>query len=379
MDNLLILTDFKKAIAYESIIIFYTINILPIDALDSISKIDQNLVIIDVENPRESIIIGNKLRQINPSVNILFINDFISPAEHFFFMKLQGYGKTRILRWRSSYPDELLLSIQALFHPEYAYKSSDIAIIIPVYNEEARFNKVCDFIKKVKILFNESFSNINIYFVNDGSKDNTQELIDKLLEDEFQGTDIITNQSLINVYQLQYNTRKAGTFIEAINSINSNIMIFVDGDNSFDIEDIAKIINVLSMGYYDFVIGTKDLTAENRAILRRCMSFVKRIITKPLLPKGVFDSQTGLKGMTSNASRLILPYMHEDTGLAVDLEMAFIAKKLNFRVLQLPVQCIDQEGSHVDIIKDSIAFIKNVIKLITINRKISLKNHDFKL
>ena len=47
----------------------------------------------------------------------------------------------------------------------------------------------------------------------------------------------------------------------------------------------------------------------------------------------------------------------------------YYAKKLNYRVLQLPVKCIDREGSHVDIIKDSISYIKNIFSIIKDGRK----------
>ncbi|MBU3107951.1 glycosyltransferase [Clostridium gasigenes] len=379
MEKILIITDLKKSISYESIINFYHLNIINSNLVHSIDKITEEVVIIDVENASDGIAIGNRLRMINAASNILFINNFLSPTEDLFFTKIKGYGKTKILRWRSTYHDELLMNIQNLIHPEYPSKISDIAIIIPVYNEEARFEKVYDFIQKLKLLVNQSFTNANIYFVNDGSKDNTQELIDKLLKIEYEETNIISNQSQINTYQLRYNTRKAGTYVESIHSINANIMIFVDADDSFDIEDIAKIINILNLGYYDIVVGTKDFSTANRPFLRRIVSFFKRLLTKSLLPKGIYDSQTGLKGITSNCSKLILPHLHENTGLAIDLEMMYIAKKLNFRALQLPVKCIDQEGSHVDIIRDSISFIKIILKLITVNRNISLNKNDVSL
>lgn len=379
MESILIITDFKKLIPYNSIITFYELNIINSNSVNSINEITELVIIIDVEKYSDGIEIGNKLRDINPASNILFINNFLSPTEHLFFTKMKGYGQTKVLRWRTTYPDEILINIQDLIHPEYPSKISDIAIVIPVYNEEARFEKVYSFIQKLKIFVNQSFTNATIYFVNDGSKDNTQKLIDKLLEVDYEETNIISNQSQLNTYELQYNTRKAGTYVEGIRSINASIMIFVDADDSFSIDDIAKVINILNIGYYDIVVGTKDFSASNRSFLRRFVSFFKRLLTKPLLPKGIYDSQTGLKGMTSNCSKLLLPHLHENTGLAIDLEMMYIAKNLNFRALQLPVKCIDQDGSHVNIIKDSISFIKIIIKLLTVNKNVSLDKNDIGL
>ena len=83
-----------------------------------------------------------------------------------------------------------------------------------------------------------------------------------------------------------------------------------------------------------------------------------------MLPHGVYDSQTGLKAMKASAAKFIMPYLSNKRGLAIDLELMYYAKKLNYRVLQLPVKCIDREGSHVDIIKDSISYIKNIFSIL---------------
>ena len=131
------------------------------------------------------------------------------------------------------------------------------------------------------------------------------------------------------------------------------------------------MINILHDGYWDMVIGTKDDTAEGRSLARRLMSFVKRVLTKPLLPEGVIDSQTGLKAFNSTAASHILPYLHESTGLAIDLEMVHIARKLNFRVLQIPVECIDREGSHIDVVRDSLRFLRSIVHIWAANRSVS--------
>ena len=164
--------------------------------------------------------------------------------------------------------------------------------------------------------------------------------------------------------ELEQNTRKAGTYIEGIKSIEADILLFVDADNSFFIEDISLMINIILKGYYDIVAGTKDLAAEKRPLIRKILSFGKRTLTKNMLPKGVYDSQTGLKAIKASSAKFILPYLSRSRGLAIDLELMYYAKKLNFRVLQLPVKYIDRDGSHVDVIKDSLSYLKNIYLII---------------
>lgn len=374
---ILIIRDDTRITPYESILSFMKFEI--VDETDYL-KLDFKIyamVIIDVESPKKGILIGNIIRGSDPHMSLLLIHDFGHPSEHFSFTKIKGYGQSRVLRYRAAYPDVLIEYVQSMLHPEYPSKRNDVAIILPVYNEEERIASVIDFIKSLQVLINESFINANIYFVNDGSKDNTKDMIEKISKDEYEQSTLVSNKYPIYSYNLNINTRKAGTYLEGIRNIDASILIFADADNSFSIEDIAKIINILNVGYYDIVAGTKDETAENRPLIRRIMSFSKRLLTKGMLPKGVYDSQTGLKGMSWYAAKTILPYLHEDTGLAIDLEIMHIAKKLNLRVLQLPVKCIDREGSHVRLVADSISFVKNIAKLRLVNKNIDINADEF--
>lgn len=372
-EKVLIISDNCRQILFKNILPFYDLTIIEDKYIGTTILSDYSVTLIDMGSLESTLEISNILRTKSPSMPLLLINDFSSPSDFLYFSKVKGYGQIRIFKYEKQFVNEILEYTQELIHPEYPVTRSDIAIVIPVYNEESRFNNVYDFIQNLKILLRTSLVNASIYFVNDGSKDNTSSLIEKLMSDNEDTIDYIYTKSEISSHTLSYNTKKAGTFIEGIRSINADVIAFVDADNSFIIDDIALMINIIKVGYYDIIVGTKDITAENRPPLRRIISFFKRLLTKPLLPKGIYDSQTGLKVMTSNAAKNILPYLHENTGLAIDLEMLYIAKKLNFRVLQLPVTCIDRDGSHVNIITDSISFIKNIIKLMTVNRDIKIK------
>ena len=307
-----------------------------------------------------------------PSMSFLVIQSFKSKYRHELIKSNDGFGQLRILNYRQEYSEALIEYVNQLMHPEYPVGASDIAIILPVYNEESRFQNVVTFYNKLEILCRQSFVNAIVYFVNDGSKDRTQELVEKIVNKQRSDTTTVANVSFANAQQLMMNTRKAGTYIEGIKTIRADVLLFVDADDSFRIEDMAKMINIIREGYYDLVVGTKDLTAENRPFIRRMMSFVKRMLTKPLLPRNVYDSQTGLKAMNETAAKYIFPHLNITTGLAIDLEILHIAKKYGFRTLQVPVQCIDQEGSHVSIIKDSVQFIKNIFVIRQRNRDITI-------
>lgn len=50
--------------------------------------------------------------------------------------------------------------------------------------------------------------------------------------------------------------------------------------------------------------------------------------------------------------------------------MMFIAKKLKLRVLQLPVECIDRDGSHIEVWRDSVRFMRSLVDIWRLDRRI---------
>ncbi|WXR60784.1 glycosyltransferase [Peptostreptococcaceae bacterium AGR-M142] len=369
-ENIIIIEDSDRNIDYDSALAFYEYKkVKPDFNMRNLNSYD--LVIVDIKDRYFEDIIHN-IRMVYPHINILLILDYKDNTGIDIIENINGYGKILVLNYKVGYQEIITEKVQFIMHPEYPSKSFSIAIIIPIYNEEERINHVYRFIEKLKILIENSFINIKIYFVNDGSDDNTDELINKLMEKNNNDGDYIYKNTLIECKNILKNTKKAGAYIEGIRNINADIYIFSDGDDSFEIDDIAKMINLLEIGYYDIIAGTKDFSAKNRSMIRRILSFFKRFLTKPLLPKGAYDAQTGLKAIRGESARLIFPHLKEEMGLAIDLEMLFIAKKLNLRTMQLPVNCIDRDGSHVDIVKDSIKYLKNIFKIYNAHKNLKI-------
>ncbi len=367
MSAISVVSDGDRAIPYNKILSFFDVSLNETSELGD----EVNAVIIDRNDDAAIADTAAKVRGMRPDIPLLFIEDYITKNKTGFLRNIPGYGPVSLLYWRSEYPEQLLEKVETLMHQEYSSVRNDIAVILPVYNEEARIENVYSFLKKLRVFMEKAFLNTTIYFINDGSADNTQKVIDHIIAQESEDVNIVHREPFFSLQNLQKNTRKAGTYIQGIQSIKADILVFADADDSFRIEDISKMINILREGYYDMVVGTKDLTAENRPPIRRLMSFGKRRLTSRLLPPGVYDSQTGLKAMNAVAARHILHHLHEENGLAIDLEMMYLARKLRFRVLQMPVVCIDREGSHVDIIRDSLRFLRSIRTIPKMNRGVS--------
>lgn len=368
-NSVIVYNNSKRNINYKEILNFYDIEEYNNHSLlSSINKDDYQLVVIDTDRFASSIALANDIRNINPYTAIIFMVDsFYKGDVNKDLEKVNGLGKVEVVHYFEKEVHSLLRSVEGLLNPSLPQIREEVAIVIPVFNEVERIELVKKMLLKLKILLSKGMYNMGIYLIDDGSSDNTVEALEQYIEDIQEDEDVIYSRRPLSIHNLKVNTRKAGTYIEAFRSIDSDLIITLDADDSFDIEDMVKMINIIKRGYYDFVIATKDNSTESRQIHRRIISFCKRLLTKPFLPDGVTDSQTGLKVFKKDTINKLIPRMHIDYGLALDLEMLYLAKKLKYRVKELPVTIIDRDGSHVDLIHDTIKFIRSMFMIIKDN------------
>lgn len=112
-----------------------------------------------------------------------------------------------------------------------------VSVIIPVYN-------VSDYLSKcVESILNQTYTDLEIIFVNDGSSDNSQEILD--------------NYSLIDnrvfVYQ-QPNSGVAAARNKAISIASGQFMIFVDPDDWIELDMVETCLSYMLTYNLDVVM-----------------------------------------------------------------------------------------------------------------------------
>ena len=113
------------------------------------------------------------------------------------------------------------------------------SIVIPIYNEEDNIVKLSD-----SILNSLPNLKYEILFINDGSTDNSEEIIEKLTNNH-------TNIHLIN---LRRNYGQTAAMQAGFDHSKGDIIIPMDGDLQNDPRDIPLLINKINEGY-DVVSG----------------------------------------------------------------------------------------------------------------------------
>lgn len=320
-----------------------------------------DILIVQQEALSKALSIINKVRRLRENQAIIWMIDYKDCLEiHKMMTQVIGSGRV----YTACDLAAIDMTIERILHPNLPFEREEIAFVIPVYNEEKRMHHVKHFIEKI-VRFKETLGlNMTIYFMDDGSSDDSVNLIEEATNFLVEMSDCVEMKAPFMVKRLLVNTRKAGTYIEAFKQVSENTIIFADADDGYDFEDVVRMLNLINQGYFDIVVGTKDLYSENRRAIRRFVSFMKRLLTKPLLPDGVSDSQTGLKVFKRHMLFYLIDQLNVKHGLAIDLNILNMAKKRRLRVYEMPVRFIDRDDSHVDVLKDSLKFIKSIMAII---------------
>lgn len=128
-----------------------------------------------------------------------------------------------------------------------------VTLIIPVYNSEKYISKCLDSI------LNQTYKDYEILIVNDGSKDNSKQIIDKY-KDEYP-------EKIISIEQ--ENKGVSVTRNESIKKANGKYIMFIDNDDYLDKDYIETFVNEIEKEDYDIVLGGYRRITEEGKILRQ--------------------------------------------------------------------------------------------------------------
>ena len=203
-----------------------------------------------------------------------------------------------------------------------------LSVIIPAYNEEMRLPKTLEEIDKY--LSKQSYD-YEILVVNDGSKDKTVEVAKSLIPK-------IKN---LKVTGYEKNQGKGYAVRFGMLEAKGEFRLFTDADNSTSIDQVEKMWPYFKESY-DTVIGSRDVKGAildppqpwlRQLILGEGFKLFRKII---LNLWGIEDTQCGFKCFTKKATENIFPRCKINR-FAFDPEILVIAKKLGYKIKEIPV------------------------------------------
>jgi len=234
-----------------------------------------------------------------------------------------------------------------------------LSVVIPAYNEEYNLRTgvlegVYSYLKKQKYSW-------EIIIVDDGSVDNTREIVEKFAKDKKE----------VRFLKLPHRG-KGPTVISGVIQARGKVILFSDTDQATPIDQVEKMIPKFTKENFDVVIGARK-GREGAPIVRKIMAWgfsFLRLITLHLPFK---DTQCGFKAFKNSAAKKIfgkLKVFDEKTktqGASVsagfDLEILYVAQKLGLRITDVDVDWHHKEGTKVNPIKDSWEGLRDLLKV----------------
>tara|TARA_Y100000590_G_C15614736_1_gene975277 strand:+ start:165 stop:923 length:759 start_codon:yes stop_codon:yes gene_type:complete len=233
-------------------------------------------------------------------------------------------------------------------------------IVIPAYNEEQRLDSTLSALA----IYLEQTPLADVILVDDGSTDNTRNLLANWTSNR-------ARCCLITIHH----SGKAVAVLTGLNRAKGDYIIFMDADLAVPLGEVPRLLKALSEGA-EVVLGTREGTdsiRNNESRFRHVRGRLFNLFVSLVAIRGISDTQCGFKGFTKKASTQISKYMHVHSGhnpapsgpsvTAFDVEILFIAKKLNFAIRELSVEWNNVEGSKVDSIRDPIRMAKSVLAI----------------
>ncbi|MBR0033731.1 MAG: glycosyltransferase [Bacilli bacterium] len=227
-----------------------------------------------------------------------------------------------------------------------------LSVIIPCYNEAKDISaKAKEVLNKLKTLNIDT----ELILVNDGSKDNTKEVINSIEGVIPSGYDV--------------NKGKGGAVQKGIQDATGDYILFMDADLSTDLEALDRLVPILDQ--YDIIIGSRHHKDSKIPIKqpakRRFIGWCCRKIVNAKFHMKYSDTQCGFKAMRTKIAKQIAK-KQIIMGFAFDVEYLYIAKLNNFIVHEMGITWRDDRGSTVSPIKSSIKFFKD-LKVIKKNKE----------
>ena len=209
-------------------------------------------------------------------------------------------------------------------------------VIVPAYNELKTIAKV---VKELKEYTN------NLVVVDDGSRDNTFEVVKEL--------GVFVLRHIVNLGK----GAALKTGCEFALRKGAKILVFIDADCQHKPEDIPKFVDELRKENADIVFGYRKLTKDMPAVFK-FGNWLINFITKFIYGVNLNDTQSGFRCLRAETYRKI---KWDSQDYSVESEMVAKVGKRKLRYRQIPIQTIYSDKYKGTTVLDGIKFVLKLI------------------
>jgi dolichyl-phosphate beta-glucosyltransferase len=227
------------------------------------------------------------------------------------------------------------------------------SIIIPAYNEGARLGAT---LQQVLAYLSERAWDAEVIVVDDGSRDNTAAIVLGYAEKD----------PRLKLLQNPGNRGKGYSVKNGMLHAQGEISLFSDADLSSPIEEATKLLAAIAAGA-DVAIGSRwvrtDLQTQRQPLYRQLFGRIFNLLLRITLGLNFKDTQCGFKAFTRRATQTIFPLQRIERW-GFDPELLYIARKFDFKVVEVPVSWAHREGTRISPLRDGPKMFLEMLKIL---------------
>jgi glycosyltransferase involved in cell wall biosynthesis len=224
-----------------------------------------------------------------------------------------------------------------------------LSIVIPAYNEGARIEAA---LERVMACVSEQGWDAEVLVVDDGSRDDTAAIVERWM-DVHPRLHLVKNPG---------NRGKGYSVRNGLLQAAGDIVMFTDADLSAPMVEAERLIAALEGGA-DVAIGSRWLEKARQTIHQplyrqffgRCFNW----ITRTVMGLPFRDTQCGFKAFRRDAAQVIFRLQTIERW-GFDPELLFIARKLRYSVMEVPVTWGHDERSRMSYLKDGVKMLEEM-------------------
>jgi dolichyl-phosphate beta-glucosyltransferase len=229
-----------------------------------------------------------------------------------------------------------------------------ISFVLPCFNEGFR---IASSLATLESWFG---AGVEVLVIDDGSADDTFEQAERYA----------AGHAHVRVHRLPRHQGKGGAIRAAIPFVRGDLVVLMDADLAFDRESVQRAIDGLATA--GMVVGNRRHAGSHYSVPVRLFGFLfRRHVTglvfnafvRSMVPVTVRDTQCGLKAFRRESLDTIAPALSVE-GFALDVEMLLVARALEVRLSDVPVNVrYESAKSSVTLLKSAWAMASDLMRM----------------
>ena len=224
----------------------------------------------------------------------------------------------------------------------------EISVIIPVYNEQ---DSILSTIEAVNKVFSSSTSTFELILVNDGSTDNSSEILKEA-------------QRLyphLSIFQHEENLGYGAALKTGIAQSSYDRILILDADQTYPIHEIPKLLECSQES--DMVVGSREGSEARIPPIRKPAKVILAWLAEFLSNRHIPDLNSGFRIFKKEIARNWI-HMFPD-GFSFTSTLTIIALHKGYSINYIPIGYFKRQGrSKIKPFRDTLNFLQLIIRTI---------------